>query len=197
MSEKKFMDFMVDLECLDGQSKSPVIMEISGVLFDITTGKIKDELSIIIDPSSCVKKGLTINGSTLEWWLIQDREVIKDVIGNSIMNGVDLESALLELTQFYEKMCKKYELDYITLWGNGPSADCAWISSAYQSCGMKNPFLYSKEYCVRTIVRLGKELLGIDPKSTRKFIGNKHKGLDDAKHQAKYVSDIYRAFLNK
>jgi len=46
---------------------------------------------------------------------------------------------------------------------------------------------------VRTIVDLGRALLGFDPKKDMPFTGERHNALDDAIHQAKYVSAIYQA----
>ncbi|EBO5570485.1 3'-5' exoribonuclease, partial [Salmonella enterica] len=44
---------------------------------------------------------------------------------------------------------------------------------------------------VRTIVELGKAI-GFDPKRDMPFEGTRHNALDDAIHQAKYVSAIWK-----
>ncbi|EMP5336427.1 3'-5' exoribonuclease, partial [Citrobacter freundii] len=44
---------------------------------------------------------------------------------------------------------------------------------------------------VRTVVEMGK-VIGIDPKRDMPFDGTRHSALDDAIHQAKYVSSIWQ-----
>ncbi|MNR25883.1 hypothetical protein D3C85_1430560 [compost metagenome] len=45
---------------------------------------------------------------------------------------------------------------------------------------------------MRTVVDMGRDLLGFNPKKEMPFEGVAHTALADAKHQARYVSAIYQ-----
>lgn len=69
---------MLDLETLGNQSYS-CILSIAAVEFDIETG---EELSFFykkISLESNLQLGLKINSSTLEWWMLQKPEVLREL----------------------------------------------------------------------------------------------------------------------
>lgn len=57
--------------------------------------------------------------------------------------------------------------------------------------GQPVPWQWWNDRDVRTIVELGKAI-GFDPKRDMPFKGTRHNALDDAIHQAKYVSAIWK-----
>lgn len=190
--KQKRLDCMVDLECLSGNSHNPVILQIAAVMFDLRTGKTFEEFNMFINPKSCIEYGLEINGETVAWWLNQDKDAINQILIKSIQEGHKLSDVLDQFTDWYKNCLKNHNMNYATLFGNGPSADCVWIDSLYKATDKENPFKYFNDRCVRTFVDLGRDLLNYDPKKTMKFNGVKHDGIDDAKHQIKYVSAIYK-----
>ena len=78
------------------------------------------------------------------------------------------------------------------MWGNGAGFDNVIMRSAYQATNLVEPWLHWNDRDVRTIVDLGRTLLGFDPKKELPFEGVRHSALADAKHQARYVSAIYQ-----
>lgn len=85
------------------------------------------------------------------------------------------------------------------VWGNGDGFDCTIMANAYEAVrkvhfiGYWNGF---QDRDVRTVVDMGRDLLGFDPKKDMPFEGVAHRALDDAKHQARYVSAIYQALAS-
>lgn len=68
-------------------------------------------------------------------------------------------------------------------------ADNVWNTSAYKAYGMKRPWYYFGERCVRTLVHGFGELVGRDfAREVRaNFEGTPHDALDDGKHQIRYL----------
>jgi hypothetical protein len=50
---------------------------------------------------------------------------------------------------------------------------------------------------VRTVVELGRSILGYDPKRDMPFDGAVHNALEDAQHQVKYVSAIIQLLADR
>ena len=86
------------------------------------------------------------------------------------------------------------EAKEISLWGNGAGFDNVILMNAYKACRLRPNFSHWNDLDVRTIVKMGRDILGIDPKSTLTREGVHHSALDDAKFQAKYVSAIWERF---
>jgi exodeoxyribonuclease VIII len=183
---------MIDLECLDGDSDKPALIEISAIMFNIKTGKNLSRFTMLVDPASSVKHGLDVAGETVKWWLTQDRDAVNEVFVSAIQTGLELPFVLERFNNWFQECLKEHDVDHATLWGNGSSADCVWIENAYKAVGAKCPVHFRHYRDVRTMVDLGKSILDIDPKKTMKFVGTAHKGLDDCSHQIKYVSKIYK-----
>ena len=83
------------------------------------------------------------------------------------------------------------------MWGNGAGFDNVILRSAYVACGLIVPWKHWNDRDVRTIVDLGRTLLGFNPKKEMPFEGVRHCALDDAKHQARYVSAIIQQLAGK
>lgn len=185
------LDIMVDLETL-GNSTNPVLVQLAAICFKIEEGKPLDEINLLINPKSCVKVGLKSSGDTLDFWLKQDDQVIKNVIVKSLLEGKDLKEVLLSFSLWIKEMMKKYNCKKVKIYGNGPAADCVWIRSAYEACNLEKPWFYFDDVCVRTYVDIGVRAFNFNPKKDMKFEGEKHNAIDDVKHQIKYVSAIYK-----
>jgi len=181
---KKYTDVMVDLETL-GNSDSPTIIQLSAVKFNSLTGETFEEFSKFIDPRSCILAGLKSDGSTLDWWLRQDKKVFEDVVLKSLSEGLPLTQVLAEFSRF---LCENEE--DIRIWGNGIMSDNVWIHNAYKASGVANPIKFWQHSDVRTIVDLGRNLLDKDYKKEVIFIGDPHNAIDDCKHQIRYVCKI-------
>lgn len=189
--KKKELDFMLDVETL-AIPENPVVLQISGVIFDLTTGKTFEEFNEFISPKSCLEKGMKIDLPTVEWWLKQDKSVQKKVFVKALLEGKDVEEVLNQLALFLENVKKKRKVDTINIWGNGMLSDNMWMTSIYKKLGMKVPWAFWEDQDVRTLVSLGRRKYGIDPKKDIPFKGDKHNALDDCKHQIKYCVKIFK-----
>ncbi len=132
--------------------------------------------------------GAIILNSTIEWWMQQSEET-RSVFNAE--NRVSLKDALHGLAYFIETKTGDAE---VYVWGNGPAYDNAILANAFNATWIKQPWSFSKDTCVRTMVMLGRQL-GIDPKYDLPMEGKHHNALDDAIHQARYVSTIWQALF--
>ncbi|MEK2285770.1 3'-5' exonuclease [Vibrio parahaemolyticus] len=181
---------MIDIEALS-QAKNAAPISIGAVFFNPSSGELGQEFYQTIKLSSSQYYGLDISASTIEWWMKQSeqaRAVFEDP------NRCSLKDALNRLADFIKHNAKDRD---VQVWGNGPAYDNAILSTAYDKTFIKLPWKYSKDRCVRTMVELGRQI-GIDPKYDTQIEGTAHNALDDAKHQARYVSTIWQAlFMNR
>ncbi|MDP5205853.1 3'-5' exoribonuclease [Alishewanella sp. SMS9] len=178
---------MIDIETLSTR-KTAAVISLGAVFFDIETGAIGSSFYYTITRSSCLAYGLDIDASTLKWWSEQSEEA-RAVL--TCPDADDLKQVLYDFAGFLVENTP--EDQQVEIWGNGPSFDCAILDNAYKACGIKTPWRYSNERCVRTIVDLGIKLLNINPKQTIERVGTHHHALADAEHQAKYVNGVYQA----
>lgn len=165
---------MVDIETL-GTEKGCAILSIGAVRFTITGLEAEFHRSISLE--SCQEYGLTIDASTLDWWLDQDGEV-----KNILTGGSDLPRALNDFSIFYDHADE--------IWANSPSFDCELLEAAYGAVGQDAPWEYWSERDVRTVKNLP-----VDIEVNEQ--GNEHDALDDAKNQARTVIETLRAMENQ
>lgn len=138
----KFNNVMVDLETL-GTDSNAAILSIGAVAFS-ESGEIGDNFQVNIQIDSCLKSGLSISGATLDWWLKQKPEVLRQ----AIEHAVPLNHALLAFSDW----CKIREIKYF--WGNSPVFDLVLLASGYKSVGAPVPWDYWNERCYRTVMAL-------------------------------------------
>jgi hypothetical protein len=187
----QILDLMLDLESL-GNGGSPVIIQIAAIPFNIETGEVfSDEFDRLINPISCVKLGLKVNGQTVEWWLNQDKHVIEKVFVKAIQEGLEIKDVLLEFNKFINDLKVKHKVKDIRVYSNGILADSRWLNDAYALAGLTPAWKYYEDSDVRTLVDMGKRLLNFDPKRDMPFEGDKHVARQDVLHQIKYCSKIY------
>jgi hypothetical protein len=185
-------DIMLDLETL-GNEESPIIIQLSAIQFDLKTGNIGKIFNYLINPMSCKTEGLEVSKSTVEWWLSQDTELVKNVLGKSIIEGLNLIEILNRFSNYIENI--RSDEGSLNVWGNGILSDNLWLQSAYKACNLKFPINYNEHKDVRTLVDLSRSILNVDIKKEISFIGKQHDSLDDCKHQIKYCSEIYNKLL--
>ncbi|AMO58146.1 hypothetical protein GZ77_20645 [Endozoicomonas montiporae] len=175
---------MVDVEAA-GKNPSAALLSIGAVFFDPATGGMDESFYAPIKLSSSQYYGGDIDASTVEWWM-QQSDAARAVFSDE--NRSSLKYVLEEFSKFI-KVCAGDHDVYV--WGNGPAYDNAILSHAFHKTWVKQPWSFSKDTCVRTMVMLGREL-GIDPKNELPREGEHHNALDDAIHQARYVSLIWQ-----
>ena len=159
---------MVDLETL-GNGYSAAIISIGAVEFDETG--LGREFYMPVDAQSSVELGLTIDASTVMWWMQQDvkaKAAFKD-------NGEPIQAALEVFANWYPKDA--------CFWGNGATFDNVIMANAYKLAKIKQPWKYCLDRCYRTLKNLY-------PDVTQERVGTHHNALDDAKYQALHAVKI-------
>ncbi|MCH2057919.1 MAG: 3'-5' exoribonuclease [Thalassotalea sp.] len=177
-------DVMIDLETL-GNSSNAAIVSIGAVQFDPLSGGLGAEFECVVDIEDAEKYG-KIDASTVKWWLKQSdeaRELFK------LQTAITLQDGLIE---FHDWLTANTIFKKRTIWGNGATFDPVVLNNAYQATNLELPWPYWGVRDVRTVVDIGRRILNIDPKKDIKIEGVAHNAVDDARHQAIYVSEIYK-----
>lgn len=179
---------MLDLETM-GSGSNAAIVAIGAVVFSPSTSELKsNEFYAVVDLNSSANYG-DLDASTVQWWLQQSGEA--RAIFNDEQQKDTLEFALQKLNHWLMTIGKKED---IQIWGNGSGFDNVILTNAFTACGITPNFSHWNDRDVRTIVEMGRAILNIDPKRTTTREGVHHSALDDAKFQAKYVSEIWTLF---
>lgn len=179
-------DVMIDLETM-GSGPDAAIVEIGAVFFDPRTGELGDKFSVGVDLASSVETGGRVDAGTVMWWMRPDQADARDAMlarRNNIIH--------VALTWFSDFLKLAGKGGVPRVWGNGASFDCVILRGSYERAGVKVPWDWWNDRDVRTVVDMGRRLLGFDPKKDLPFDGVKHSALDDAIHQARYVSEIIK-----
>jgi hypothetical protein len=176
--EKKMKHIMIDLETL-GTGVDAVFIAIGAVYFDPDTGELGDEFYENIDWQSSLDAGRKIDADTVKWWFAQSDEARNAILRDG--------GFLLRVLSTFDHFCGNYPM----VWGNGSSFDISMLEHAYREAKIEAPWKFWNVRDVRTIKDLGMKKIN---KSI--FIhaeGTAHNALDDAKHQARYVSVLWQA----
>lgn len=182
---------MLDLESL-GQEPGNVIVTLSAVQFDIATGNIGKVFNESINIQDSIKHGLTIDPSTVMWWMTQNEDARKQ-FAETQNNPDTLAEVLYKFDTWlnhlpHSFLRELYRKDDIYMWGRGPRFDMGLLSYAYKLIGYNStPWDFRKEKCVRTYESIRPD---IKAEIDKKRVGTLHNGVDDAKHQIRYVVPI-------
>lgn len=179
---------MLDLETIGKRSNAGIIA-IGAAFFCPHTGQQGKTFYVNVDIHSSIERGLSVNGSTIQWWMQQSDNA--RAIFNAT-DAVELECALHDLIRFINANANDFNT--LQVWGNGASFDCVILRNAYTACEMLAPWQYWNERDVRTVVELGKQI-DLNPKKKNRFEGTQHNALDNASHQVNYVREIWQALL--
>ena len=173
----------VDLETMGTNPDAP-INSIGGKFFDPATGGMGPEFSKAIDLET---SGGIIDRKTIKWWAKRSREAQSAIFTDEI----PLDDALLQLREFINENSGE---SFVQIWGNGANFDNVILRRSYERQGIPCPWRYYNDRDVRTIVELGNSI-GFDVRMAIPFEGVPHNALDDARHQAKYVSAIWQKLI--
>ncbi|EPI9384862.1 3'-5' exoribonuclease domain-containing protein, partial [Escherichia coli] len=170
---------MIDLETMGTNTNAPIVV-IGAVFFDPQTGEIGPVFYIVISLTDAMNTGAVPDGGTIEWWLKQSSEARAAILTDQ----VKLKDAL---SQFREFINEYSDEKFVQVWGNGATFDNAILRTSYERLDIPCPWSYHNDRDVRTIVELGKTI-DFDARTVIPFEGVRHNALDDARHQAKYVT---------
>ena len=180
-------NLMIDLETMGNTNNSPIIA-IGACFFDPNTGEIGDKFYEQISLESSSKYEIHADADTILWWLKQSDEARKKFKDNKKARG--LKEALESFRSFVYDNSKQAKP-----WGNGATFDLGILKNSFDKVGLNNPWQFWNERDVRTVVGLG-EMIGYNAKKEMPFTGIPHYALDDAIHQAKYVSAIVQKLIS-
>ena len=164
-------NIMLDLETM-GTGSNSAITAIGAVKF--SSKGLGEEFYRVVDLGSCVDAGLTIDPSTVMWWMQQSDEARKALC----KSPTKLDQALLDFNLFVG------DSSVAKIWGNGSDFDNVILANAYQKLNMPMPWRFYNSRCYRTV----KNLLGGSTELVR--VGTAHNALDDAKSQADHLIKI-------
>lgn len=169
---------MIDIETL-GTAPGSVILSIGAVAFDAVTGEFGEEFYAAIDPQSAVSAGLTMDVSTLKWWMTQSEEARHA----AFTGDRPLASTLGEFGDYVRR------IDATRTWAKPPSFDLVLLEAAFRTCGIPIPWHYRTPRDVRT-------LLDISGTPAQTGVGVAHNALDDARSQAADVINAVRSLAD-
>jgi hypothetical protein len=172
MNEIDMCHLMVDLETLGTQSNS-VILSIGIVKFNLS-GNFEAVFNKKIDIQSCLNCGLQVDGNTIEWWLGQNDENIKQLVGVDKCSISNVLYSLEKMFSFEDNWC---------VWSHGSNFDIVLLENAYKATKQKIWWNYKNVRDTRTLFDI--------VNYTYKAIG-KHDALEDAMCQAKAVCEAYK-----
>lgn len=166
---------MIDIETL-GVRSSSVILSIGAIPFDneaVGAGFYRR-----VDIQSCLDAGLTVDASTIEWWMTQSNEA-RAAFDEK---GIPLRAALSQLSEIFDGP----EL----VWANGVNFDLPILENAYRACGLEAPWKFYNTRDYRTVKNMfPKEFYD------RVRVGAvvAHNALDDVRAQAITLQAIWDA----
>jgi hypothetical protein len=171
--ENSMRDYMVDIETF-GTRPGSAILSIGAVAFDAETGEFGEDFYIAIEPKSNEAVGLTVDVSTIEWWMAQS-----DDARSAAFAGVVTVDVALSLLATSFRRCEPTRL-----WAKPPSFDLVLLEAAFRAVDQEIPWSFRINRDCRTLF----DLTG----AVQPGIGTAHNALDDAKSQALGVIDGYR-----
>lgn len=168
------MDFMVDLETM-GKRPDAAIWSIGCVSFKDREYEELDNFYERVSLRSSVEAGLTMDTSTILWWMRQDDNVRAELNRPS----EDLATVLSKFADWLKGQERDTQKRH--LWAQGVGFDIPILHSAYDACGIDTRELWSfwNTHDLRTLESVVKRR-GVEiPKSN----DNAHNALADARAQ--------------
>jgi len=165
---------MIDLETL-GLKYNAAIISVAAVRFNITTAEEIDYFHQNITWESALKYGVA-DPNTVKWWS-QQSDGAKAGLTTPAQRPI--EDVMNDLMEYLGNDC--------IVWGNPELFDIGKLEYFYKGL---EPWKWWNIRDMFTIKQIGKGIFNFEPKHIP-FKGNKHNALDDARHQANYVSEIY------
>jgi exodeoxyribonuclease VIII len=177
---------MIDLETM-GRTPTAAIVAIGAVKFDPFEGVSdarENRFYRIVDLDSSIRAGLTVDGSTLSWWLKQSETARAEVARQP---RAPLDQALADFAQFFIAGG-----GHTIVWAQGADFDIAILRVAFAAVNIARPWEYNNVRDSRTIFDAAR-LLGLPvPKIELPGIGYDHNAAHDATLQAHRVVATFR-----
>ncbi len=180
-------DIMMDLETM-GNTSTAAIIQIGAVRFDPDSGEIGAEFRHNIDLQSCLDHGLTVDASTIYWWMARS-----DAARNSVGHiGDNSRQQIADVLLEFRKFITTSGTEPRRVWSHA-TFDFVILQNAYQMTRIGMPFGYNIARDIRTLL----DLAEYDPFSRIPREGVHHDALDDARYQARYTVEALREIAHK
>lgn len=183
---------VVDIETAS-RKPSAAILSVGCVVVDVLQGVEVARFYSRCDMDS--QLGRDQDMDTLDWWdnVRKDHPEAYDEAFCIEIERSPLDMVLTGLDCF---LACHFGDDKRQVMGNGPEFDNVILAHAYEQLGLKQPWHYGGNQSLRTVVLMGRLLLGIDPKYDLEFEGVRHHALYDALHEARYLLAVFGALLS-
>lgn len=175
-------ELMVDLETLDTDVHSSVVLSIGLVAFDSLTGTVVDRLCIYPSVREQQDRGRTISLGTVRFWAKQDggpAAADEAMVGED--KRVSLDYACDQLRRFY----RQFNQDEMPVWANGDLFDIGLLHGLFE--GHMIPWRYNAVRDLRTVMREA-SLLGWDHKAIEN--PSQHSAIGDCVHQIRQLTSV-------
>lgn len=169
---------MLDMEFLDVRPTA-AILAIAMVPMNTDTLEVGEGWKLNVDADDCIRRGMTVSASTIQWWANQDARAFADAFEKDAAYRHPLEVALFKVSQFFDNIAPK---DTLKVWQCG-SLDADILTHAYDR--IHKPPLFNF-WAVRDFRTLREEF----PRVPYQASGVPHKCLDDALNQANHLMAI-------
>lgn len=177
---------MIDLETM-GTEPDTVICSVGATFFSPDTGDLGPCYYARVEWEDGAQEGRTITPQTEAFWRRQGVEATKEIFDRNDRHS--LEDVLSHFRVWLHTQGGKN----IIVWGNGATFDISILENAYGS-GDDAPWKFWNVRDVRTICHLADHIY--NHKKDFPFNGAEHHAMDDAKHQAVYVSKMWQHLKN-
>lgn len=184
-------DIILDIETL-GTKNGATIFQIAASSFDINTGAIYESINLTGDIEKYDE--LSVDGSTLKWWLNTDKELLHSLLTEGALSEEELVRQLVDWIYAQSDDDKS-----IYLWGNGILFDNVKVSNLCAKFGIKYPIFFRNDRDVRTILELSTIKSGMTAKEIQTSVNEeserKHDAHDDVKFQIRLVRKCYEILI--
>lgn len=171
------LEIMLDLETLSTENNAAII-SIGAVKFDPRGVGLTDRFEVYVAPEFCPAPDFHISGSTVMWWMHEDRAPGRKVLLEGQKTAMTLMDALFAFTRWFGH-------DSIPVWGNGATFDNVIMRHAMLTTINACPWAFYHDRCYRT-------LKALHPEVPFERIGVYHSAVDDAASQALHLQQILR-----
>lgn len=134
---------MIDEETM-GLPPTGALISIGACFFDMATETIGPTFQETINLATSIDAGMTVDASTIMWWLGQSQEA-RDAVRYS---SSPLAAVLERFTAF---IATHSRVEDVRPWGNSSTFDLTILSSAYDMVKQKRPWHFVNERCFRTV----------------------------------------------
>ena len=139
-------------------------------------------LALAFDTTDQEAYGRHVDPDTLRWWSEQSPEAQARAF-----QAPGKVSLFEGMTCIRDWVLSQADGAAPVIWGFGATADPVWLTTAFADVGLKNPFGYRDNLCLRTLVRF------VPDEVKPERLGVKHDALADAQYEVLWAQAAYRA----